>query len=940
MCEVVVNIEVNSSCFSNVRVLSITEPGRSLVDAKELIEKIISQPTKLSEEQRAAVLSSTKHTKVVAGAGAGKTETLTRRVVYSLLVEHVKPSSIVAFTFTERAARSMKSRIYQRVGEISGPTILKKLGQMYIGTIHAYANRILEDYFGYGNYSILDEDQEIAFLFRYGWSLQLDGLGENYAEGCKTFLRTVNMVWGEMLDESELEAKAPDFYQRLKKYEALLNEHKLLTFGRMIRDAVICLQKDPHGLPSIDQLIVDEYQDINRAQSMLISLVARNGNIFVVGDPRQSIYQWRGSNESFFDSFSSTFPDTVLCPITDNRRSAWKIVRNANTFAESFAFTSYDPMNPVRPDSGLVVLSPHETPEEEACWIADQIEDLVGKKKLSLSDIGLLTRSVSTSGGPVIEELKRRRIPYIVGGKIGLFRRDEAQALGRIFAWLWNEGFWVSNPWKWGSDQLRGDELLESGLLLWNNAHNHGTPANARYSLIQVRNSLQSTQPQYQNFTQVYHTILNTLGFVNLDFRERNDAAVLANLGRFHNLLTDYETANRIGGRTPNWNRDLKGLCWFMNSYAVGSYEEQPADDIRTLDAVQVMTIHQAKGLEWPVVILFATVDRRFPPVQLGRKLNWCGVPRELFDADRYEGGIEDEKRLFYVGITRAKDVLVTSYFRHIKNSVSRSRFIELTDSGVVRTVADDDLLPSFSFTPSSPSEEMNTFSAGEIVKYNICPHRYLLGNVWGYQPGLNDAIGYGKALHFCLRRAGEIVKKGASPLGAISLAVETDFHVPFAGGTVFKNFKEAAKRMLMKFGQKYGNDLARIDEVEYRLEFPLQDATLIGKVDVILKGGGALEVRDYKTSEEARTEEEASHQVRLYSLGLIEVGRTVNSGSIAYLEEPRVVNVDVKGSRLADTKVEADETVTKILSKQFSATPGDCCNRCDHQPICRWKRG
>jgi DNA helicase-2/ATP-dependent DNA helicase PcrA len=137
----------------------------------KLVEEILSKPAKLSPDQKEAVLSRSRYNRVIAGAGAGKTETLTRRIVYLILAEGVEPSSIVAFTFTERAAQAMKSRIYQRVGELD-ESKLGKLGEMYVGTIHAYAKRVLDDYFKFGNYTVLDENQEIAFLMRHGWDIE------------------------------------------------------------------------------------------------------------------------------------------------------------------------------------------------------------------------------------------------------------------------------------------------------------------------------------------------------------------------------------------------------------------------------------------------------------------------------------------------------------------------------------------------------------------------------------------------------------------------------------------------------------------------------------------------------------------------------------------------------------------------------------------------
>lgn len=183
----------------------------------DLVDKILNTPTRLSDDQKEAVLSKSRYTRVIAGAGAGKTETLTRRIVYLLAVERVKPSEIVAFTFTEKAAQSMKSRIYQRVGEICGEAATANLGEMYVGTIHAYAKRVLEDHFRFGNYGVLDDNQEVAFLMRHGWNLGVHKLGNHYADCCRAFLRTVNMVWDEMLDEKLLEKRAPDFFRKLKR---------------------------------------------------------------------------------------------------------------------------------------------------------------------------------------------------------------------------------------------------------------------------------------------------------------------------------------------------------------------------------------------------------------------------------------------------------------------------------------------------------------------------------------------------------------------------------------------------------------------------------------------------------------------------------------------------------------------------------------------------
>jgi DNA helicase-2/ATP-dependent DNA helicase PcrA len=908
---------------------------------QKLIDEILNKPYKLAKDQEKAVLSKSRYNRIIAGAGAGKTETLTRRIVYLILADGVEPSSIVAFTFTERAAQAMKSRIYQRVGELD-PGKLGKLGEMYVGTIHAYAKRVLDDYFKFGNYTVLDENQEIAFLMRHGWDIGINEFGKNYSECCRVFLRTVNMVWDEMLDRKKLEAKAPDFCEKLAHYEYLLDKHKLLTFGRMILLAVQKLRENPETLSGVKHLIVDEYQDINRAQEELIRLIGKNDEIFVVGDPRQSIYQWRGSDEKFFDSFEETFKGTKTVTIRENRRSGKRIVVNANKFAGTFKKAHYEPMEATRKEDSFIGLVEHELPEDEAVWIADQIEDLVKKRGLKYSDIGVLTRSVSLAAGPLVNVLKQRRVPYIVGGKVGLFKRDEAQALGRIFAWFYEKGFWVEDPWRWG-EQITGDDLLWTALDCWRSVYQYRMPRGVESRLREIKADLNSKKSSYDNFTSIYQDVLITLGFENLVHTDPNDATIMANLGRFNNLLTDYETANRVGGRTPHWKEDLKGLCWFMNSYAAWAYEEQPAEDIRGVDAVQIMTVHQAKGLEWPVVFLFSTVEGRFPSKMVGRELNWCGIPRDLFDARRYEGDLEDERRLFYVAITRARDALVVSYFRRMKKSMSRSQFIDDLDFSVV-TALERKRLPSFTVAKLEALDSMLTFSASEITAYLRCPYMFLLRNVYGYQPELDEAIGFGKGVHYCLRRAVELLKRNEElgPITAAVQAVDNEFFMPFAGGDVFENYKKGARRSVLNYAKSFGGDLRQSSEVEYRIEFPIHNATVTGRIDVL----GDREVRDYKTLDYREAEgsvsmSEAELQVRLYAAGLKSVGRKVNGGSIAFLssEASKVVPVDVGGSHVEKAVKNAESVVASIRNKRFKPNRGEHCGDCDMRDICRWRK-
>lgn len=899
----------------------------------ELIDRILNEPKILSDSQKAAVLSNRDHIRIIAGAGAGKTETLTRKIVYLLLIERVDPSSIVAFTFTEKAAQSMKSRVYDRLKHLGGDEICARLGEMFIGTIHGYCSRLLEDYFGYGDYGVLDENQEMAFLLRIGWEL---GLGKNgkYSTNCETFLNTSNVVYGEMLLKNKLEKSAPEFFEQFEKYEEILDSHRRLTFNRMINLAIDGLEEKPEVLSHVEYLIVDEYQDINRAQEKLIRLIGEGGHIFIVGDPRQTIYQWRGSDEGCFEDFVTYHSDTETVPITENRRSTKAILEIANEFADCFK-KHYAHLDPTRKEEGAVYLGEFESGYEEAAWIADQIESHVNSGACSYSDFGILFRSVKTSAPIYIDIFRERKIPVMVGGKVGLFRRYEIKAVGKLFAWLFDGGFWKDTA---DDEDLGGDDLLYSALDNWRK----GVPdillsGKIVSTLMKWKESALGFE--YTDFTRIYQELLVILGFQDLEPENPNHMVIMANLGRFGSILSDYESANMLGGRKRNWERDLKGLFWYMTLYATSSYEEQAGDDIRGMNAVQLMTIHQAKGLEWPIVFIPAMVARRFPSTMTGRERKWL-IPRDLFNVGKYEGDIDGERKLFYVALTRAKEILVVSYFKKLTNKVSPSEFISegLNLSKMIR-VSRGGTLPLCKVEKIDDIEEIQTFAAGELITYGKCPQLYRFVHVWNYQPGLDPMIGYGNTLHFCLRHAGELIRdEGYNPSSAIMQAIEDNFHLPYAGKTISENAKKTALDRLLQFVEKHDEDMKRIKEVESRIEFPLKRATVMGKVDVILHDNENLEIRDYKTSDSIISKEEVAMQVQLYTMGLRKVGEPVTKGSVSFLENANTESVDVNDGALKNAEVTAGNYIDGIMNRNFRACPGKFCGKCNYKVICRYK--
>ena len=351
------------------------------------------------------------------------------------------------------------------------------------------------------------------------------------------------------------------------------------------------------------------------------------------------------------------------------------------------------------------------------------------------------------------------------------------------------------------------------------------------------------------------------------------------------------------------------------------------------------MTVHQAKGLEWPVVFVPALVDGRFPSGMAGRPQEWL-IPRELFDAEKYEGDLESERKLFYVAVTRAKDLLVATCFTSQNNRPKGMSVFAQDFAGAeeVTFLEESEALPFHDIPDGGEADEIQTYTAGELITYGKCPHLYRLRQIWGYEPPLSDLIGYGKALHACMGEAAAMIREGDNPVVAAARAVDQHFFMPYVDGARLEKLRADARAKLLQFSAEHTEDLRGIREVEARIEFPMEHATVAGRVDLVLQQGDGLEVRDYKTSGKVVTPDEAALQIRLYALGLQSCGKKVGSASLAFLQDSSVVPVGVEADELDAARATARSYIQGINSREFSAKPGPFCSRCDYGAICCWK--
>ncbi len=910
-------------------------------------------PFPLSEAQSNIINHRGCDLQIIACAGAGKTEAVSRRVA-ALLAEGIEPAAIIAFTFTEKAGAELKERIYRRSEELLGKDFLDRLGPMYVGTIHGWCFRVLQDKVPrFGNYEVIDEHRHAALLSREARTLELKELAGRHWDGIRAWERIIDIAGNELMSEVELEESG--YLERYRTYCDLMDRFHFLTFSRIIAETVKALE-DPALGPrirgSIRHLIVDEYQDINPAQERLISLIAAPPvELCVVGDDDQAIYQWRGSDVRNIITFANRHSDLRLVRLLENRRSRPEIVTSASGFAASIPDRLRKMMTPVRESSGPALhLWSAMTDVEEAEAIAHTIEALHGDGS-RYGEIAILLRSVRGAGAPIIEALGKRGIPVAAGGRTGLFMVKELAAIGELYAYL------ASFQWRDGAfDPPREPDLTSVAAKL-----------SARFPLHEAEEVIafiKDWKSYYERLNSKpidlvgdYYHFLDWLGVPEtLDPDSSGDAALLGSIARFSTLLADYEHITRrgryvdeSGGRTYLPGHDRGKGYWFglgnyLLHYAFGAYEDFEGEDGQGADAVQILTVHQAKGLEWSVVFLPSLVAGRFPSGKTGMDDD-SPFPESVFPLEkreRYAGTDGDERRLFYTAMTRARDMLYCSAFEKKKNRFSPSPYLLELAKGQPLGNSLDLPLPLRDRAASDQVRDPVELSFSDIANWEDCGYRFRLGKAFGFQNILAEELGYGNAVHHVLRNLAEVtIHEGKIPSTDEAKAlVEREFYAPFANPSSHERMRASAQKLVERYLEHYGDDLKRIWAVERPFELHTDDGLLSGRADVILdrEGGesGSLAVVDYKVAAREDLEARYEWQLRVYSHAAQREGWDVRGAYLHALREGERSSVSLGEPELSEAVAKARAALARIRAGAFPPKPAEKkCAACDYREVC-----
>ncbi len=746
----------------------------------------------------------------------------------------------------------------------------------------------------------------------------------------------------ELLDPATM---PEPFREVLLAYYDTLERYRLLTYGQQVVRAVREVEREEvrakvHA--DLRHLIVDEYQDVNPAQERLIELLAGpKVELCVVGDDDQAIYQWRGSDVSNIVTFASRYPNVATFEITTNRRSRPAVIDAANRFAATIPGRLPKEMAQNRPSSGGAEVVAWTAPDEqrEAGWVTNLA--------LDLHDAGVPYRGIAVlvrgraAYRQLVDELATFDVPVQPGGRTGLFDQPEAKVLGRTFAWM-TEVEWrgAHGPGELVAEDALIDEYRTVFVL------DAAAGNRVRRYLRGWRDAVPSKTRTADLVGELYD-LLAELGVRSWDLSDSLAVNRLGTLARFTALLADYESVRRrarpdaesageqVGGQDRgDWY--YRNLAIHIVNYAQGAYEGFDGEPDFDLDAVDLTTVHRAKGLEWPAVFVPSMTANRFPTTRTGQVQDWL-VPRDRFAAARYEGSEADERRLFYVAMTRARDWLsVSRHERVTTRTVAPSPYFSALRSHEIEP--GDIVLPPIETTAADAQTIEITFS--ELDAFLGCAMAYRLRNLVGFQPRLAPELGYGKAVHHVLRTIADSTRStGELPTGGeIDAVLDGSFFLPTANKPAYRQLKAAARRLIASYVADHADDLRRVWETERPFELHLDGITVSGRADVILDHEGGvptgLAILDYKTS----TKEVGVHdlQLQVYADAGRREGLDVRGAYVHDLKAGARTNADVTPPAVADAETVILAAADRLHERDYSPSPGPACRRCEVRTICK----
>lgn len=934
-----------------------------------------SMPTKnllegLTTEQQAAVTHLYEPCLVIAGAGTGKTTVLTRRIAYLIQEQKIEPEHIVALTFTEKAAREMEERVDQLLPYgVTGTTI---------ATFHSFAAELVRRHallLGMNPEArLLTPSEEMSFLRSH-----LSELPTHYLKPHRNpleFLRTVTNFMSRAQDEfispevliattqtrlknasTEAEKESAELLKEMstiyQKAQALYAEEDVISYGRLLYLALMLLKDFPSVRATeqerIQFLLIDEFQDTNTVQNALTEqLTSGNRNIQVVGDDDQAIYRFRGANIQNILHFSTRYPDRTVITLNDNYRSTQPILNAA------YQLIQYN--NPhrleIQEKVSKKLLSHLPGGEEPVHWhfsqgffeyeaIAKEAQRLITAEEYQPEEIAILVRA-RTHLKNLETALKAEGIAYQLSGDSTFYQLEPVKVALSYLRFLINPFddltlyFTLSHPpFSVNPDTLQ-KALHAAGYEKISFYEYLGLHEPTLEALIYLQEQLKNNSSQLLP-SQVLASYLTSSGWYS-KLQEQEEHVTAEILSSLYQEVRSFEETNSQTTLLAYINH-LDLLLATEEEVSLGQGSNP------TRQGVQVMTIHKSKGLEFRAVFIPHMVQGRFP--SRNSTDSWV-LPAELLSYEENSSHLEEERRLAYVAMTRAKERLYFTSSEQYEERKLKSKLSPfLTESLNESVEAPITLARPSIFTPPSTKHASPEYQPGKeygasaLATYQDCPQKYYYQEVLKISVPNSHFSNFGISMHETLKEWFMAKKRGETP-DIITLYADSWR----TGGYEHKAHEKEMYTSGLEALTKYLDSCQNIEPVglEINCRANLTNGTVLkGRIDRIDKEGESITIIDYKTGISVKKAKEWQEDIPLftYLLALEQRGEVVKEIQLHYVMAGEKVIIPKEQVNLTSIENEVQNLTQAIHYGVFTAKPDKIkCSFCEYRTICPFRYG
>lgn len=929
----------------------------------------------LNPQQKAAVEYNQGPLLIIAGAGTGKTTVITERVKNIVAKNWAKPHEILALTFTEKAALEMQTRVDEAL----------PLGyaNLWISTFHAFADRVLRDeslLLGLTpNYRLMSEAENVQFLRQHLFKFKLEYFRP--LSNPNKFIVGLLQHFSRLKDEDV----SPEEYLKLKinqelagayeKYEELKVQEGVMDFADLITYLLRLFRTRKEVLKKYQTLfkylLVDEFQDTNYAQYELLKLLApakQKPNLTVVGDDNQSIFRFRGAAVSNILQFQKEYPQAKQIVLNHNYRSTQVILDTA------YRLIKYNDPDTLEAALGiskeLIAVNTSTGESPELIW-TQTAEDEAGKvvetiKQLTITnyefkDIAILVRA-NNHAEPFIRALTRSGIPHQFLGPGQLFRQPEIKDVIAYLTVLNNfedsvAMYRVLAMEVWG---ISGRELAT--LINWARKNNLSLfEAGEKSELSQVKKIVTMIHSHLEKAKretagQILYYFLQESGLLAqlLAYQTLREEVRAQNLAKFFERLKSYESQHE--------DASVRAVMDFVNlSLELGDSPLASGSDWQENNAVNILTVHSAKGLEFSVVFLVNLVNLRFPTTERREQIPIPEVLiKELLPIG--EAHLEEERRLFYVGLTRAKErlFLTGAKFYHdgkrekklspfVVEALGKEQVVEIKNQLSIfdSFSQNSDLLP----TTNDRRPMTNYLSYSQLSSFQTCPLQYKYRYVLRVPTPPSAALVFGEVIHQTMRDFYQRVMANQQPTKEDVLKVLAENWTPigYDSKTQEKKYRQKGEEILSEYYQTSFVPAFRPLALEQKFILRIApDLKAGGKIDRIDQIDNVIEIVDYKTGRSTTQKEvDKDLQLTLYALAVAD-GTLEYTGVLPFTPPIDEIKVSFyffdQQKKVTATRTEKDltalkkilvETAQKITQSDFKPTPGKQCDFCEFRLLC-----